>query len=239
MTIYGTHSPPFEFEREGLSLRLIKGDRSIEYSRVVGEEEFERTLVSKEGKITLHPVEPLNLPKELTSSLLIEFENPIVIDSKMKKRLYTTFPVEIATFFEGTDTERPLDIFSLSRSKYTLYGDVKTGTICKYWSATQSTHPPEEIDPIIEGLLELTIVNRTEEWKEVTKVVFNAYGMKIYFDEEKVGMKGRLYIKGEDSSETGFSSEPISEDMAKAREIYRKKRTAIDIGSKFVMESGI
>ncbi|MBS3782163.1 MAG: DUF432 domain-containing protein, partial [Candidatus Thermoplasmatota archaeon] len=167
------------------------------------------------------------------------FENPIVIDSGMKKEVFATFPIEIAVFLESGSPEKPLDIFTLAKQKYTLYGDVKTGTICKYWPTQQSTTIPEDLDPMVEGIMALTINNRTNEWKEVSKVVFDAYGMKIYYDGEKVGMKGAMLIKEGDFSETGFSNKPIVKNMKKAREVYRKKKSAIQSGTKFVMESGI
>ncbi len=237
--IYGTHVAPFEFIEDELTLKVTEEDQKINYTRELGEDVIEKSVISEDNRITIQPVEPLNLPKELTSSLLIDFENPIVIDSGMKKEIFATFPIEIAVFLEGGSADKPLDIFTLAKQKYTLYGDVKTGTICKYWSTQQSTDIPEDLDPLVEGIMALTIVNRTKEWKEVSKVVFDAYGMKIYYDEEKVGMKGAMFIKEEDLSETGFSNKPIEKDMRKAREVYRKKKSALTGGTKFVMESGI
>jgi len=237
--IYGTHVPPFEFSEGELTLKSTVEEEGINYIREIGDKTVEKSLFSSEQKVTIQPVEPLNLPKELTSSLLIDFENPIVIDSGMKKDIFATFPIEIAVFLESGSPEKPFDIFTLAKQKYTLYGDVKTGTICKYWATQQNANPPEELDPLIEGIMALSIINRTKEWKEVTKVVFDAYGMKIYYDDEKVGMKGVMFIKEEDLSETGFSNKPLVENMTKAREIYRKKKSAIKGGTKFVMESGI
>ncbi len=237
--IYGIHTPPFEFIEDKIILKVKEEDQQMNYTRELDDDVVEKPVISQDNKMTFQPVEPLNLPKEITSSLLIEFENPIVIDSGMKKEIFATFPIEIAVFLEGESPEKPLDLFTLAKQKYTLYGDVKTGTICKYWSTKQDTTIPEDLDPLVEGIMALTIVNRTKEWKEVTKVVFDAYGMKIYYDEEKVGMKGALSIKEEDLSETGFFNKPIEEDMIKAREIYRKKKSPIKGGTKFVMESGI
>ncbi len=237
--IYGTHEPPFEFIEGELTLKAIEEEQKVNYTRELGEDTLEKPVISEDNRLTIQPVEPLNLPKELTSSLLIDFENPIVIDSGMKKEIFATFPIEIAVFLESGSPEKPLDIFTMAKQKYTLYGDVKTGTICKYWTTEQSTTIPEDLNPLIEGIMALTIVNRTKEWKEVKKVVFDAYGMKIYYDEEKVGMKGAMFIKEEELSETGFSNKPIAENMTKAREIYRKKKSPIKGGTKFVMESGI
>ncbi len=237
--LYGTHAPPFEFAERELALKVIEENEVINYTRAIGDKTVEKSMVSKDEKMTIQPVEPLNLPKEITSSLLLDFENPIIIDSGMKKKIYATFPIEIAVFLESGSSDKPLDIFTLAKQKYTLYGDVKTGTICKYWQTLKRSEIPQDIDPLVEGIIELSIINRTNEWKEVKKVVFDAFGMKIYYDEDKVGMKGAMFIKDEDCSETGFSNKPIEENMTKGREIYKKKKSPIKGGSKFVMESGI
>ncbi len=237
--LYGTHTPPFEFAERELNLKAVVEDEMVNYTREISDKTVEKSMFSEDKRMTIQPVEPLNLPKEITSSLLLDLENPIIIDSGMKKKIYATFPIEIAVFLESGSVDKPLDIFTLAKQKYTLYGDVKTGTICKYWATQQRSDMPQDIDPIVEGVMELTIINRTSEWKEVTKVIFDAYGMKIYYDEDKVGMKGAMFIKDDDLSETGFSNKPIEENMTKGREIYKKKKSAIKGGSKFVMESGI
>ena len=35
---------------------------------------------------------------------------------------------------------------------------------------------------IQEGIIELTIRNTTSEWVSISKAIFNAYGMKLYYD---------------------------------------------------------
>jgi len=237
--IYGTHAVPFEFIRDELTLKATLENQHINYTRELEEDIVEKAVISEDTRMTIQPVEPLNLPKDLTSSLLIDLENPIVIDAGVKKDIFVTFPIEIAVFLESGSENKPLDLFTMAKQKYTLYGDVKTGTICKYWSTQHSTTILEDLDPLVEGIMALTIINRTKEWKEVKKAVFDAYGMKIYYDDERVGMKGAMFIKEEELSETGFSNKPIVENMTKAKEVYKKKKSAIKGGTKFVMESGI
>ncbi|MFW5953357.1 MAG: DUF432 domain-containing protein [Candidatus Natronoplasma sp.] len=237
--IYGTHAVPFEFIKDELTLKATLENQQINYTRELGEDIVEKPVIAKDTRMTIQPVEPLNLPKDITSSLLIDFENPIIIDADVKKDIFVTFPIEIAVFLESVSADKPLDLFTMAKQKFTLYGDVKTGTICKYWSTQHSTTIPEDLDPLREGIMALTLINRTKEWKEITNVVFDAYGMKIYYDDERVGMKGAMFIKEEDLSETGFSNKPIVENMTKAREIYKKKKSPIKGGINFVMESGI
>ncbi|MBS3790050.1 MAG: DUF432 domain-containing protein, partial [Candidatus Thermoplasmatota archaeon] len=112
--IYGTHTPPFEFIEDELTLKAIEDDQQMHYTRELEEDIVEKPVISEDARITIQPVEPLNLPKELTSSLLIDFENPIVIDSGMKKEVFATFPIEIAVFLESGSPEKPLDIFTLA-----------------------------------------------------------------------------------------------------------------------------
>ncbi len=237
--LYGKHEVPFSWDSENLSLSVEK-DGSVKYKRITGSETVEKDIEMKKNSILIHPIEPLNLPKELTSSLMIELNKPVVVDSGAKKRLYATFPLEIAVFIDTQQNKKPLDIFSLTKQKYTLYGDVNDGTICKYWSSDPQDEPPEDLNYLEEGILELAIENRSKEWQEVHKVVLSAYDMSIFFDDEKVAMSAKMTIREGETSETSVNDKAPFEGMKKASEIYRRKKMPLKGKSmKFMMESGI
>ncbi|MFW6040997.1 MAG: DUF432 domain-containing protein, partial [Thermoplasmatota archaeon] len=88
------------------------------------------------------------------------------------------------------------------------------------------------------GVLELKIYTSSTKWLEVSKTVFTAYGMEIYYKDDLVSLKGTIKIRDEDLSETNFLDKPLEKYMEKAPEIYQAKKQPLK-GSKFVMEGGL
>lgn len=212
--MYGYYNPPFSVEKEGISISVEKiGDRWV-YRRTLGTEEIEKIILG-DGKhiIIINPVEPLNTPKEITPNLLIEFEKTLLLAGGEKKRIYLTFPVEIGIFISDTGNKslQLLDVLTLVRQKFTLYGEVSNGVICKHWkSSIHSTSPSP--DPLQEGVIELTLRNTSSEWASISKAVFSAYGMKIYYNGD-VFMKARMDILNRTTAETGFELQHISGEL--------------------------
>ena len=235
--MYGEHKAPFKFERGPLIVSTEETDEGINYHREYEDKILDKTIFSKGKNIIINPIEPLNTPKALTSALLIEMDKPLVLEPKNKKRIYLTYPLEIGVFVRGKKHHKDIDIFTLVKNKYTLYGDVKTGTICKYWNSELHTSEPSP-DPLHEGVLELQLFNSAEEWIEVTKSVFNAYGMVMFYDDNTVSMKGQMKIVGEEKSATRFLAEPLREGMTKSLEVFEKKVQHLK-GARFIMEGGI
>lgn len=203
------------------------------------DEKVEKNLLASTGKILINPVEPLNKPKELTSYLLIEFERTLVVEPGTTQKIYAKYPLEIDVFISGKGNEnfKILDIFTLMKQKFTLYGDPSSGVICKYWrSAVYSSIP--SVNPIHEGVVELSITNTSTGWVEVTKAVFNAYGMKMYYHDDMVAMKAKMKIMRGKMAETDFFDSPLETGMKKSLELYTVRKVAITT-TKFVMEEGI
>lgn len=234
--MYGNHTVPTEIMKDDLRITLT-GDRGyFTYHRELCDDIVEKNIMADKGNIVICPIEPLNLPKKLSSSLLIEFEKPIVIGPGYKKRVFLTFPVEIGVFIGEDRQTKPLDIFSFGKKKFTLYGDVKTGLICKYWKSNIYEKPPRP-EPHYEGILELMLTNSSKKWVEVTKTVLNAYNMKMYYDSSRVSMRARMNIIGEDISETSFLDKPVGKGMKPSREVYTQVKQTLK-GHKFIMEGG-
>lgn len=209
------------------------------YRRESVDEKMEKNLLASTGKILINPVEPLNKPKELTSHFLIEFERTLVVEPGATQKIYAKYPLEIDVFISGKGNEnfKILDIFTLMKQKFSLYGDPSSGVICKYWrSAVYSSIP--SVNPIHEGVVELSITNTSTEWVEVTKAVFNAYGMKMYYHDDMVAMKAKMKIMRGKMAETDFFDSPLETGMKKSLELYTVRKVAVTT-TKFVMEAGI
>ncbi len=192
---------------------------------------------SEEGNIVVNPVEPVNLPSCITNFLLIQFKKSIVIAPNSGERIFVKFPVEIGVFVSGSGDIELIDVFSITRPKYTLYGDPRNGIICRYWES-QIYSSPDETDPLKEGIMELRIVNRFDEWIEISKCVLNVYLMKIFYNDTTVFSKVEMEVNSKRSAETKFLMEPLSRDMKKAVEIFTPRKVQI-VSKRFFMEWGL
>ena len=211
--MYGYYDPPFSVEKDGISISLDKtGDRWV-YRRTSGKDEVEKLVLGDRKRIIINPVEPLNTPKEITPNLLIEFEKTLLLAGGEKRQIFLTFPVEIGVFISDIGDKNPqlIDVLSLSRQKFTLYGEVSNGVVCKHWKSRLYSVSPE-LNPLQEGVMELTLRNASSEWASISKAVFSAYGMKLYYDGD-VFMKARMEILNRNTAETGFDMQPVNGEM--------------------------
>lgn len=212
--MYGYYDPPFSVEQEEVSISVERtGDRWTYRRMISGKNEVEKLILGDRKRIIINPVEPLNTPKEITPNLLIEFEKTLLLAGGEKKQIYLTFPVEIGVFISDSGNRNPqlIDVFTLVRQKFTLYGEVSNGVVCKHWKSTLYSVSPT-LDPLQEGVMELTLRNASSEWASISKAVFSAYGMKLYYDGD-VFMKARMDILSRNTAETGFDMQPINGEM--------------------------
>jgi hypothetical protein len=213
-----------------------EGDNLV-YKRKSREEEVAKIILSDNPEIIITPVEPVNKPKEITPYLLIEFEESLVIAPATTKRILLTFPIEIGVFLSNDKDHEVIDLIALTNPKYSLYGDPHTGVLCKYWKSGIHSSMPS-LNNVLEGVFETTITNSTDEWVTMTKAVFNAYGMKIYYSDSMVSMKATIEIRAGENAATAFEDEPLQKGMNKALEVYTISALAMTT-TKFVMEMGL
>ena len=237
--IFGLHDVPLRIDREGISLSVEWVTGGVLYKRECMDDEVEDMLLSSSSKILINPVEPVNKPKKLTSHVLIEFEKPVFIEPHSKKTVFLKFPVEIGVFVHGKKDFQILDVLTLNKQKLTLYGDVISGVICKYWeSEVYSTIP--DTNPVYEGVIELNITNTTARWVEVTKAVFAAHGMKIYYSDDMVAMRANMRIMSKKVAEIDFVNSPLVKGMKRSLELYTSRLRQIPVvATRFLMDEGI
>ena len=235
--MYQNYDVPFTVEQEGILLSVEKEGEHFIYKRQCLEESAEKVLAISEGKVIVNPIEPLTKPKELTPYFLVAFQRKVIMEPRAIRRLYLKFPIEIGVYISSQEEFNLLDSFSLMKPKFTLYGTPGQGFICKYYKSDIFPAKPEA-SPFQEGIMGLTITNGTSNWIEVNQAVFNAYGMKIYFNDTLVSMKATMEIRAGDIAETEFIDDPLEPEMKKSLEVYRVKKLSLAT-TKFVMESGI
>lgn len=236
--MFGVFDSTHSYLSDEFSIAIEEKNGILFYKRNIADKIVEKSIIiSGKQKIFITPVEPVNTPKFLSPYLLIELEKPVLIAPKKTQKLFLLFPVEIGVFLESENDTKVIDCFSLTKQKYTLYGDPHNGLICKYYKSTVFYERPEYIE-CKQGILQLTISNSNLEWAEVTKVVFDVSGMKLFYKGTKVISSATLSIRLGGIVETEFSEDTSEVNMQKAIELYPVNK--LRIGSiKFNMEYGI
>ncbi len=235
--MFGYHDAPVTIEKDDIFISFERKEDGLLYKRTCRDEEVEKILLTESTKVLINPIEPLHKPKELTPYLLVELERPVVVEPKSTKKIYLKFPIEIGIFIIGREESKSLDILTLMRQKLTLYGEVRGGVICKHYASEVHSSIPV-VDPIREGVVELTISNTTARWHEITQVVFNAYGMKIYYNDSTVAFRASMKIHTGGIGEIDFYDSPIYKGMNKSIELYTARRIQV-VATKFIMEWGL
>jgi hypothetical protein len=235
--MFGTHAIPLNIQEEEFSISIESEDDFYNYKRETGREKKEKIVLGEQKQIIINPVEPLNYPKDLSPYLEIEFGRTLAVKPSSIRKIFLKFPLEIGVFLFEKKAFEVLDIFSLTRPKFTLYGDPRNGVICKYWkSDVFSSVPP--VDYFHEGVIELTVYNTSQEWEEVSRAVFNAFGMKIYYSDSIVAMKAEMKVMSQSSAETAFFKSPLTKGMKKALELYVARKIPITT-TRFIMREGL
>ncbi|ADC66253.1 Protein of unknown function DUF432 [Ferroglobus placidus DSM 10642] len=197
--------------------------------KIYRRDDLKKVIVADSGRVVVNPVEPVNLPKNITRYLMVELDEPIVMEPKNSEKVTLTFPIEVAVILAGKKSLEVLDVFSFVKPKYALYGDPRNGVICRYWKSEVSG----EEEDFVKGKLEVEINNSSGEWVEIGKLVFDVYGMKIYYGESVVAF-ARANVISEKVAETEFVDKRAGK---KSIELYLARRIPV-VKKKFVMEWG-
>ncbi len=234
--VFSTYKPPFDVKIGEVPISVSEENGILIYRRQDDDDIYEKMILNGNSEILINPIEPVNLPKSLSPFLLIELEKPLVVSPKSKQIIFLTFPIEIGVFVSDKEL-RILDIFSFNNGKFTLYGPQNNGLICRYWKSEVFTSIPQ-INSLHQGAIEIEINNDINEWSEITQIVFNAYGMKIYHGDGRISMKANMKIQSRSIAETSFTLLPTTSLFKRSVELYTARKIAINV-SKCVMEHGL
>jgi hypothetical protein len=221
--VYGTYGYSCSVREDEISIEIGRDNRHLTYKRVCRGESAERTIASENGSVIINPVEPLNLPKEVTRYLEVHF-NPIFVEPETTQQLYLTFPVEIGVFIQAKEDFDLIDVFSLAKPKYSLYGPPDYGCVTRWHES--AIHPDiPDTDPLREGVLDLTIVNEGRTWIEVSRAVFVNAGMAIWYGDY-VSMSARMEVFSNIVAETRVQSKPGKPGWTRSLPAYSAKKVS-------------
>jgi hypothetical protein len=236
--MFGRVTYPGTYESKEHGFRIEHDGNSFVYLRENGNTVIEKHLPQHGTSIVVHPVEPINLPREVTRCLEIVFP-PVLMAPESHETVFLTFPLEYGVFFRTDEDYQLLDVFSRCIPKYSLYGTPESGVITRYHESDISGQEKES-DRTRNGILRLEIRNESRGWVEVSRAVFDSYFMPIYFDTV-AGMVGEMKIYSRLMAQTNILDRTFREGMEPALPIIRARKIMnIDLERKgFLMEHGV
>ena len=223
-------------EVRNLRIHVERDNGSFRYVRTIDDSKAEKVLF-KDAEVYVNPVEPVNLPKKITNFLYISFRRPVLLSPGAVATFYLTFPIEIGVILAEEDVYEDIDIFSFVKPKYALYGDPYRGVIGRYWESDVFTKVPD-LDPLMEGILELRATNLSNKWCELSKAVFDVYSMTIYYNDRAVSSIAEMRVHSQRVADTSFVDKPLFDGMKKALELYPARAMPMLV-PKFTMEWGL
>lgn len=230
--VFGTYPEVFSCGGPGVILSMDQeGDFHL-YRWVGAGEEVEKRVVVSGAKVTVCPVVPFNFPREVTRFLECRFLR-VALEPLGRATIQITFPVEIGVFIESRGDVDLLDIFSLAKAKYSLYGPPDAGVLTRWHASRVIREGDAPPDYMLEGLLTFTLYNSANTWVQVSRAVFDGMWMRIFYDATRVVMTGTLKVFSGQVAETSLSEEPpdpglnLSVPLYSTRSLYTTKNILI------------
>ena len=234
--MYGRYDRGFSITEEKINLRIEQADTIPVYVRECKGARIEKYLAADYDAIHIHPVEPVNLPQEITHYLEIVFPT-IVLPPAKQKRIFLKFPVEIGVFFEIRGEMHVLDIFSLIPTKFSLYGSPSRGVITRWYRSEIFSEIPAT-DMYREGVLELMLANRCSTTVDVSRAVFDSYHMNLFYGN-RVGMTATMEVISPVIALTTFATTPPGGCPNRSIDLYTARKFAVGTFKGFLMEAGM
>ncbi len=233
--MFGRYSGTFCHENGDILVETERNGGFLTYRRNCEGRTFERILISETGETIINPVEPVNLPGDVTDLFMVEF-SPMLIEPGITQTIYLKFPIEVGVFLEAAKDIEVLDIFGLGTQKYTLYGPPTSGAIARWYRSAVYPDVPA-VERLREGVMELSIQNMSHEWVEVSCAVFDSVDMKIYYGDF-VATTATMKIITTHIAETDFIDAPLVPGMARSIELYTARKIPV-IKRGYLMEWGL
>lgn len=139
-----------------------------------GKLDAEAMVVSDEDMVVIgvFPIAPLFTPKSVAKNIYLKFKSPVVLDQNNEAEVFAKMPIEIGVYRQTKGEEMLLDVFSLRRQQYALYGPPENGVVCRYVE-TEVSVSKDDMNPkkYEEALVKIRIKNAIDNVVKVSKVI--------------------------------------------------------------------
>lgn len=221
--LYGKFNFDYTVNFRGLNISLEEKMGLYNYKRSYGDWKKSINLSLNNGRMVINPVEPLNLPDNVTDFMEIDFD-PIIIEPEGRCVVFLTMPIEIGVFVESEyGSKKLIDILTYVIPKYTMYGEASRGLIARVHKSKVYYYPPK-VKNYLEGVLKLEISNKTNSWATVGKLIIFQKSLFIYYDDELVSASAEMVItNGYMANVTGID-EGIHNSMTRSLRTYKSRK---------------
>ncbi len=147
----------------------------------------------------------------ISNYLELKLKNPLVIASSSKIKLKITAPYDIEARALKRKEWISIETINIQKEKYTLYGPVESGVLCRYFESEFG----EKKD---KAILNLKIENQTKEWQEIKKIVFPAnfhlsYDKKVYYPPLELTLNALGLTISKSEAVKGLKIERLIKDL--------------------------
>jgi hypothetical protein len=219
--VFGEFTPPYRFDRDGLSLSLEMREGHYQYRRDLAGERSEKAISVGLSRLLVHPVEPFNTGPGAVTHLELEFP-PLILEAGATETFFLTFPIEVGVFVEGIRDTEVLDVFSVERPKFSLYGSPHRGAITRFTRSDRHREIPA-VDGTRKGVLKLAVRNSLPEWVRISRVVMDEDQIHLYVGES-AAMMAMMRITGPGVAEVTGVDRPLKGGMSRAHDLFTTRR---------------
>ena len=209
------------FPNNTIKLEKI-GENAFSYIRKDAEENIvEKMIPAKSNQIQVEvaPIRPLNHPARRTNYVFLKFDKEIYLSHNSAASIFVHCPIEIGIFLIHKSDRESLDWVTCNplNSRFGLYGQPDTGTLCKYAEVSLATDYQDSV-PYVEGVMKIVIENTLDSGQTVSKVIFPITDNSLYYENSKTVIDGiRVTLrKRAVVSIADVKTDPLSTDWTKS-----------------------
>jgi len=190
--VFGDHEADASISLCGSRISIVRVGGGCVYTRVCCRGS-ERSLDVPGCRVFIHPVQPLFYPERLTGYVMVKLPRPIVLPPGFRARLLVLVEYDVAVSVDGV---HPVDVFTVGRGKYALYGPPSGGVLARYAEA-RIVGDSGEVGPApwCGMLAEVTLHNESGSNVSVERIVYPAYGIPLYYRGEGLVYGPRLHVR--------------------------------------------
>ncbi len=171
----------FEGTVEILDFKIFakREDEFVKYTRIWPGGSVTK-MIFRPTRLELAPIYPVLLPRLITTYIHVKLIEPILVPARGEALIYIKIPVDLAVYAYGPYRRFSIiDIFSIKKIKYTLYGIPDRGLIARYCESLPYTFIPDMMCGEAVSLIQIR--NRYNDWVEVGRILLDAQILKLYY----------------------------------------------------------
>jgi hypothetical protein len=151
--------------------------------------DVKEVLLDRNTVVETRPIYSLFYPSYVTGYILVSFSKQVVISPKSSLRIMLQLPVDLAIYAYSADFYQLIDLIPLHSSyKYALYGPVISSVEATGYIARLVKEEPvadNVAEPLEKHCLaRVLIVNKTQDFASVSKILLDAKPLKIFYIPE-------------------------------------------------------